>query len=50
MANVVFDTPDVLTIIASQLPPAMVIYSLLGVNVLSTKIALQIRKQNNLDP
>eukprot|EP01047_Picozoa_sp_COSAG01_P087001 COSAG01_NODE_19825_length_987_cov_0.933559_1_plen_161_part_01 len=50
MANVVFNMPDVLTIIAEKLPPAMVIYSLLGVNVLSTKIALQIRKQNNLDP
>lgn len=50
MANVVFNMPDVLTIIAEKLPPAMVIHSLLGVNVLSTKIALQIRKQNNLDP
>eukprot|EP01047_Picozoa_sp_COSAG01_P023467 COSAG01_NODE_1420_length_10367_cov_10.597098_9_plen_551_part_00 len=49
-ANVVFNLPDVLTTIAENLTPAMVIYSLLGVNTLSTKIALEIREKNNLTP
>jgi hypothetical protein len=50
MANIVFNLPDILSVIASKLEPMTAIYSLLGVNTLSTKIAREIRESNNLTP